>query len=293
MKASCFISSQETNMSNFSKQAFFWTPRIMFQWSACITGAVLLFAALVCAQESPDGHWEGTITENNSKTGITLDLAKNAKSEWIASMGIAPENRMGGPSVKLTGLVVQSIMVNGASVSFVAVAMMSKFDLTLGAGGIMNGTITPQQGPSISVEFKRTGEAKTPVDNPFVGTWNLNVEKSKFSNPAPKSSTVTFMAIENGTIFVQETVDSQGKIQRLQAMERWDEKEGESVYPGETAICSRIDSNTVVLVFKKNGNETRRVTEAISNSSRALIRTLKDKDAQGNELEDISVYEKQ
>ena len=55
---------------------------------------------------------------------------------------------------------VQSVRVNGASVSFVAVElMMSKFDLTLGAGRTMKGTITTQQGP-ISVEFKRTGEAK-------------------------------------------------------------------------------------------------------------------------------------
>jgi hypothetical protein len=53
--------------------------------------------------------------------------------------------------------------VNGTSVSFVAVEMMmTKFDLTLGTGGIMKGTIRAQQGPpnSASVEFKRTGEAK-------------------------------------------------------------------------------------------------------------------------------------
>ena len=173
-----------------------------------------------------------------------------------------------------------------------AVEMMSKFDLTLGASGTMKGTITPQQGPPVKVKFKRTGEAKI-VDNPFVGTWKLNVEKSKFSNPAPKSSTITFMGIENGTIFVEKTVDSQGKIQLLRAMERWDEKEGESVYPGETAICSRIDSNTVVLVFKKDGKETRRVTEAISNGGKTLTRISKDKDSEGNELEEIDVFEKQ
>ncbi len=124
----------------------------MFKRSICITCAVLLFAALVCAQKSPDGHWEGAFTANNTEIGITLDLAKNVKSEWVASMGIPAQNA--------TGLVVQSVRVNGASVSFVAVElMMSKFDLTLGAGRTMKGTITTQQGP-ISVEFKRTGEAK-------------------------------------------------------------------------------------------------------------------------------------
>jgi hypothetical protein len=128
----------------------------MVNRSIYIMCTVLLFAAFACAQESPDGHWEGSVPvdgDNNRQIGISLDLSKNAKSEWIASMGVPAQNA--------TGLVVQSVTVNGASVSFVAVElMMSKFDLTLGASGTMKGTLTPQQGPLIKVEFKRTGEAK-------------------------------------------------------------------------------------------------------------------------------------
>jgi hypothetical protein len=128
----------------------------MFKRSICMTYAVLLFAALVCAQESPDGHWEGSVPADGDYSrpiGISLDLSKNAKLEWVASMGVPAQNA--------TGLVVQNITVNGASVSFLAVElMMSKFNLTLGAGGTMKGTITPQMGPPFDVEFKRTGEAK-------------------------------------------------------------------------------------------------------------------------------------
>jgi hypothetical protein len=130
----------------------------MFKWAICMGGAVLFFAALVCAQESPQGHWEGSIPVDfdvNRQMGISLDLTNNERSEWVASMGV--------PTLNAAGLVVQSVKVNGTSVSFVAVEMMmTKFDLTLGAGGIMKGTVTAQQGPpnSASVEFKRTGEAK-------------------------------------------------------------------------------------------------------------------------------------
>jgi hypothetical protein len=128
----------------------------MFKRSICITYTILLFAALVCAQETPDGHWEGSLPvdgDSSRQIGISLDLSKNAKSEWIASMGV--------PSEKMTGLVVQSVKVNGPGVSFVAVElMMSKFDLTLDADGTMKGTLTPQQGPPVKVEFKRIGEAK-------------------------------------------------------------------------------------------------------------------------------------
>jgi hypothetical protein len=143
------------NMSNFSKWALFLTPRILFKRTIYIMCAVLLFAALVCAQESPDGHWEGPFPidfDVNRQVAVSLDLSKNAKSEWVASMGVVAGNA--------TGLVVQSVKVNGASVSFVATEMMmSKFDLTLEAGGILKGTISNPQG-SAPVQFKRTGPAK-------------------------------------------------------------------------------------------------------------------------------------
>ena len=121
-------------------------------------GAAVLFASLVCAQAGPDGHWEGSYTVNNREIGISLDLAKNAKSEWIASMGLPPE--------QATGLVVMDVAVNGKSVKFVAVEFqMATFDLTLGPDGRMKGTMSAPQGPMstqgpMPVELKRTGEAK-------------------------------------------------------------------------------------------------------------------------------------
>ena len=82
---------------------------------------------------------------------MSLDLAKNAKSEWTASMGV--------PSANMTGMAVKDLAVNGKSVKFVAVElMMAPFDLTLDPNGSMKGTISkPGSQP---VEFKRTGEAK-------------------------------------------------------------------------------------------------------------------------------------
>ena len=121
-------------------------------------GAAVLFASLVCAQAGPDGHWEGSFTVNNREVGVSLDLAKNAKSEWIASMGLPPE--------QATGLVVMNVAVNGKSVKFVAVELqMATFDLTLGPDGRMKGTMSAPQGPMstqgpMPVELKRTGEAK-------------------------------------------------------------------------------------------------------------------------------------
>jgi hypothetical protein len=114
--------------------------------------AALFLATLLCAQAGPAGHWEAEITgDGPQRIRVSLDLAKNAKSEWIASMGLPSDNK--------TGLVVKDVVVNSNSVKFVALELMSaRFDLTLGPDGRMKGTIS---GPGAQpVEFKRTGEAK-------------------------------------------------------------------------------------------------------------------------------------
>ncbi len=124
----------------------------MFTRSLCSACAALLFTALVYAQESPEGHWEGGFTVNNREIGMSLDLAKNSKSEWIASMGL--------PSQSMTGLVVKDLTISGKSVSFVAVQLrMAKFNLTLDPDGKMRGNFSTPQGP-VPVEFRRTGDAK-------------------------------------------------------------------------------------------------------------------------------------
>jgi hypothetical protein len=114
--------------------------------------AALLLASVLSVQANLAGHWEGeVIGDGAQRIRVSLDLDKNAKSEWIASMGLPAEN--------MTGLVVQDVTVEGKSVKFVAVElMMTPFDLTLGPEGTLKGAIS---GPAAQpVEFKRTGEAK-------------------------------------------------------------------------------------------------------------------------------------
>ena len=147
----------------------------MFARLLSCTWAILLLAALACAQGSPDGHWETTLPMNNGGIAVSLDLAKNAKSEWVASMGL--------PSESMTGLVVMDIDINGQSVNFTAVELqMAKVKLMLSPDGIMKGTISSPQGP-VPVEFKRTGEANVELipDSPavskeFEGDWEGSLQ---------------------------------------------------------------------------------------------------------------------
>ena len=138
-------------------------------------GAAVFFAALSGAQTGPGGHWEGAFTAGKREIGLTLDLAKNPGSEWIASMSVPSENA--------TGLAVSDVAVNGNSVKFVGVElMMAKFDLTLGPGGRMTGTLTNGQ-TSTPIGFKRTGEARVElippspaVSNDLEGDWEGSLQ---------------------------------------------------------------------------------------------------------------------
>ncbi len=149
--------------------------KILFAQGFYCACAILLFATLASAQSSPEGHWEGTLKVGNNDIVLALDLAKNAKSEWIGSMGV--------PAEKMTGLVVMDIKVSGSSIKFTAVELqMAKVDLTLGTDGIMKGTLATPQGP-VPIEFKRAGDAKVALIPPspavakeFEGDWEGSLQ---------------------------------------------------------------------------------------------------------------------
>src|SRR5512137_2580581 len=123
-----------------------------------IAVAALVSASSAGAQSGPAGHWEGRCIADGRDFTLTLDLAKNAKSSWVASMGVPSENA--------TGLVVTDVAVSDASVKFVAVEIkMAKFDLTLTPAATLKGSFTSRFG-TVPIEFKRTGEANVELMAP-------------------------------------------------------------------------------------------------------------------------------
>jgi hypothetical protein len=120
------------------------SPRI---WRSA--AAALLLAAALAAQTGPAGHWEGTINVNGRDIPLTLDLARNDKAEWIASMGAQGNS----------GLVVKDLVVEGNSLKFMAVELRMAQAALMFADGKLSGTLTAS-GDSLPVEFKRAGDAK-------------------------------------------------------------------------------------------------------------------------------------
>lgn len=189
-----------------------------------LAGAVVMCASIAGAQTGPAGHWEGRFTADNGRElTLTLDLAKNAKSQWIASMGV--------PSMNATGLVVTDIAVNGASVKFVAVElMMAKFDLTLTPGPTLKGMFT-NPGATAPIEFKRTGEAQVELMAPspavskdlegdWEGTLAMGGDKGfqvlvRFKNQPDRTVEATFqnLSLGQGEVPMNDVRQSEQKVE--------------------------------------------------------------------------------
>lgn len=151
------------------------------------------------------GHWEGTLKADGREIGLTLDLDRNAKSEWIASMSVPAENA--------TGLVVQDVEVSGNSVKLLATELgRSQFNLTLEADGRLMGTIANQQGP-MPIEFERTGEPKVElipaspaVSKDLEGEWEGTLGRARmifhFKNQADGTVLATLDTPDSGSVGV-------------------------------------------------------------------------------------------
>jgi hypothetical protein len=118
----------------------------------------LLLAAAAAQTTDPSGHWEGTVDAPKGPTVLTLDLAKNARGEWTASLGV--------PQQKATGIRVSGIKVEGGKLQFSAPDLpgVPAFDLAL-QDGKLSGTLAVRDG-SLPLEMKRTGEAKVEITPP-------------------------------------------------------------------------------------------------------------------------------
>jgi|WetSurSiteA1Bulk_404760.scaffolds.fasta_scaffold00775_4 hypothetical protein len=133
--------------------------------------------------------------------------------------------------------------------------------------------------------------------DPHVGTWKLNLAKSKFSPPssAPKSRTLKIETQDNGIKYVSEGIDSEGKAYHEHFTAKYDGKD----YPyigsstADSLAYTKIDETTLDWVVKKGGKVVSRGRSVVSNGGKTRTVTSKDTDAKGQETTNIAVYQKQ
>jgi hypothetical protein len=128
------------------------------------------------------------------------------------------------------------------------------------------------------------------------GTWKMNPAKSKYSpGPAPKSVTVKVDSDENGIKIDSQGTDGNGNPTHIQFDAKFDGKD----YPatglpyGDTVSVKRIGADTIQSTIKKGDQVVMTVTSKVSTDGKTRTSTFKGKDAQGRDVNNVVVYDKQ
>jgi hypothetical protein len=128
------------------------------------------------------------------------------------------------------------------------------------------------------------------------GTWKMNPAKSKYNpGPAAKSVTLKVDSDENGVKIDAEGTDGDGNPTHVQYDAKFDGKD----YPatglpyGDTVSVKRIGANTIQATIKKGDQVVMTVTSKVSADGKTRTSTFKGKDAQGRDVNNVVVYDKQ
>ena len=129
------------------------------------------------------------------------------------------------------------------------------------------------------------------------GTWKLNVAKSTYSpGPAAKSQIAKVEAWgEDGVKYSSDLVGADGKATRMEFQAKFDGKD----YPftgnpdADVIALKRIDGNTIESVSKLKGKVTLTVVGVVSSDGKTRTLTQTGKNAQGAEVKNVLLFERQ
>jgi len=128
------------------------------------------------------------------------------------------------------------------------------------------------------------------------GTWKMNPAKSKYSpGPAPKSITVKIDSDADNIKLSSDGIDAAGNPTHIEYTAKYDGKD----YPitgvpnADTVALERPDASTIRSTIKKGDQVVMTVTSVISKDGTTRTSTFKGKDAQGQDVNNVVVYNKQ
>jgi hypothetical protein len=135
--------------------------------------------------------------------------------------------------------------------------------------------------------------------NSAIGTWKLNVAKSKWVNvEAPKSETRTIEAQGNGAKYTFEGIAADGSHFAWSFTTNYDGKESAISGVGgpngaDTDALTRVDANTTKAVSKKGSKVVQTTTAVVSKDGMVTTLTSKGTNAQGQPTSSTTVFDKQ
>lgn len=128
-----------------------------------------------------------------------------------------------------------------------------------------------------------------------MGTWNLNVAKSKFSpGPAYKSLTITFEPAGNGVKLTTSGVNADGSTSATEYTANYDGKD----YPlkgspmADTVSLKRINATTMMRTDKKDGKVMATLRSVMAKNGKTYTVVVKSKTPKGDPVNNTLVFER-
>ncbi len=140
------------------------------------------------------------------------------------------------------------------------------------------------------------GSLSAQASDPRIGTWKLNLTKSKFSpGPPPKALTVKVEPSGQGEKVTTEGVDAEGGRTATQYTANFDGKDSPLTGSpnADTVSLKRIDVRTTERTDKKGGKVTVTLTRVVSQDGKTMTVTVRGTNPQGQAVNNVIVFEKQ
>ncbi|MBP7608465.1 MAG: hypothetical protein KA760_03170 [Steroidobacteraceae bacterium] len=138
--------------------------------------------------------------------------------------------------------------------------------------------------------------AAAPAADPVIGTWQINVAKSKFSpGPAPKSDTRIYAATEQGTAMTWTSVGTDGEETVVTSTFKTDGKDYPLTGSGnfDSLSLKQVDDHTVQSTQKKGSKVIGTTTRTVSKDGKVLTLSSKGTSATGVPYDNVMIYDKQ
>jgi len=133
--------------------------------------------------------------------------------------------------------------------------------------------------------------------NPRVGTWKLNLARSKFDpGPPPKTQTRTYEATQDGQKVTVEGIDGHDNKVSYSYSAKFDGKDypySGAGAPGQTIALTRIDDWTQEGAVKQGGTTVLTVRNTVSKDGKTMTITTKTTRSGAKPFINLQVFEKQ
>ena len=136
-------------------------------------------------------------------------------------------------------------------------------------------------------------------DNPLLGTWKINLAKTKYNaGTPPKNQVIKYDMVGDALRLTAEIDNAQGHTTNSYTA-KYDGKDypftstARDAVTGQTVRLKRMDANTTQRTTWFKGKQIGTVTDVVSNGGKTLTRTQKGVSAQGQPVDNVQVLDKQ